>query len=71
MNIDATLAGLVILVFALLMGAVSYYLGCRKTQTPILTAVLGMLLSLIPPLALIFVAVLVFKKDVNVAGCSH
>ena len=65
MNINATLLGEFIALFALIMGAVCYYLGRRKTQTPVLAGLLGVVLSLIPPFALVYFVVLLLKKDVG------
>ena len=65
MNINATLLGEFIVLFALIMGAVCYYLGRRKTQTPILAGLLGVVLSIIPPFGLVYLVVLVLKKDVG------
>jgi hypothetical protein len=64
MNINATLFGQVIVVFALLMAALGYYLGKRKTQSPNLTAVVAFFSALVPPLAIILLIVLVLKNDV-------
>lgn len=68
MNINATLLGEIMIVFVLVVGALSYYLGRRKTQTPILTGLLGAVLSLIPPFGLVYLVVLVLKKDVSSAS---
>jgi len=65
MNINATLFGQVIIVFAVLMAAVGYYLGKRKTQSPILTSIIAFIAALVPPLAIIFLIVLVLKNDVK------
>jgi hypothetical protein len=65
LNINATLLGEFIALFALIMGAVCYYLGRRKTQTPILAGLLGVVLSIIPPFGLVYLVVLVLKKDVG------
>jgi hypothetical protein len=65
LNIDATLLGQFIFIFALVMGAVCYYLGRRKTQTPVLAGLLGVVLSLIPIFGLVYLVVLVLKKDVG------
>lgn len=65
MNINATLLGEFIALFALIMGVVCYYLGRRKTQTPVLAGLLGVVLSLIPPFALVYFVVLLLKKDVG------
>ena len=67
MNINATLLGEFIVLFALVMGSVCYYLGRRKTQTPVLAGLLGLVLSIIPPFALVYLVVLVLKKDINSA----
>lgn len=53
------------IVFMLSMGALAYYLGCRKTNTPKLAGLVGLLLSVFPPLVLIYLAILVLKKDLN------
>ncbi len=53
-----------IIIFALVTAALGYYLGRRKTQTPILTAVIGLFCGMLPPLALIFLMVLVLKNDI-------
>lgn len=65
MNIDATLVGQLIFVLAIVMAVVGFYLGKRKTQTPFLVSVLGFVSVLVPPLALIFLIVLVLKNDVQ------
>ncbi|MBO7921496.1 hypothetical protein C7Y69_08080 [Alteromonas sp. KS69] len=65
MNINATLFGQVIVVFALLMAALGYYLGKRKTRSPNLTAVVAFFSALVPPLAIILLIVLVLKNDVK------
>jgi hypothetical protein len=52
-------------VFVLVVGALSYYLGRRKTQTPVLAGLLGVVLCIIPPFALVYLVVLVLKKDVG------
>ncbi|WP_223295916.1 hypothetical protein [Shewanella sediminis] len=54
MNINATILGQVIFFTAILVGILSFYLGKRKTQTPILATVIGIILSLIPPFALVY-----------------
>lgn len=65
MSFNATLVGQFLVVFALIMGALTYYLGRRKTNTPIIAGVLGALLSLMPLLGLIYAAALVLKSDVK------
>jgi len=63
LNIDVTLYGQLILIFVLVITPICYYLGKRKTQTPKIIAFVGALFSLVPPMALIFVTILAFKKD--------
>ncbi|MCC2605446.1 hypothetical protein [Planctobacterium marinum] len=63
MNINATLYGKVFLVLAIFMAVFCYYFGKRKTQTPVVTSVLGFFTAIFPPLALIFLIVLVLKDD--------
>ena len=63
MSVNATLFGQLLLVFAVLIAAVSFDLGRRKTQTPVLAALLGGLLALVPPLGLLYLAVLMLRRD--------
>ncbi len=65
MNIDATLYGEIVIGFIIIVSVLSFYLGKRKTTTPKLASFIGALLSFIPPLALIYLVVLVLKRDIN------
>ena len=65
MNISATFLGYFVLVMVPLFAAISYYLGKRKTSTPIVVAVIGGFLALIPLFGLIFIAVLALKQDIE------
>ena len=65
MNINATLFGQVVIALAVVMAILGYYLGKRKTQTPILTAIVAFFTALVPPVALLFLVVLVLKNDVQ------
>ncbi len=65
MNINATLIGQIIVILIPLFTAISYYLGKRKTSTPIVVAIIGGLLGLIPLFGLIFIAVLALKQDIE------
>ncbi|RUO68751.1 hypothetical protein [Idiomarina ramblicola] len=56
----------VVFILVPLFAILSYYLGKRKTQTPKLATLIGFILAFIPPLALIYIAVLVIKDDVQV-----
>ncbi|RUO18521.1 hypothetical protein CWE08_11430 [Aliidiomarina iranensis] len=64
MDINATFAGQFLFVCGVIIGLVGYYLGRRKTQTPVLAGVLGFVLGLIPILGLIYLVVLMLKKDI-------
>jgi Na+-driven multidrug efflux pump len=64
MDINATILGQFIFISMIIITGLSYYLGKRKTQNVKTTTFVGFLLSFIPPLGLIFVAVLVLKNDV-------
>ncbi len=70
MNVNATLVGQLIVVFALVVGVISYFLGRRKTQSPILAGVLGAVLSIVPLLGLIYLVVLMLKNDVNLGAAT-
>ncbi|GAA6186422.1 hypothetical protein [Aliiglaciecola sp. NS0011-25] len=65
MNINATLFGELIVVLALFMAVICYYLGRRKTETPFLVSLIGFFTAIIPPIALIYLIVLVFKRDLS------
>ena len=64
MSINATVFGQFVLVLAIAMLFVGYYLGKRKTTAPIFTAFIGALSALIPPFTLVFIIVLALRKDV-------
>ncbi len=65
MNINATLLGEIIFIFVIVIGILSYYLSKRKTSTPKIATFIGVLLSFIPPLGLVYLAILVLKNDIN------
>lgn len=65
MNINGTLIGELVVISVLVVGFLSFYLGKRKTNSPKLAALIGVLLSLIPPLGFIYLALLVLKDDIN------
>lgn len=70
MSINATMFGQFIIVFAVIMALVTFYLGKRKTETPILASIIGFFSALIPPLALVYLIVLICKKDIQSKGDS-
>jgi len=62
-NINATLLGQFIFVFAMILTFAGYYFGKRKTQTPKMMAAIGFVSAFVPPLGVIFLMVMAFKKD--------
>lgn len=68
MEIDKTLYTLIMIAFIFAVGAISYSLGKRKTTTPKMTALMGVMLAVIPPLGLIYVILLFFRKDLSVVN---
>jgi purine-cytosine permease-like protein len=65
MDINATLLGEIIFVSVIISSVISYYLAKRKTSTPKMATFIGVLLAFIPPLGLIYIAILVLKNDIN------
>ena len=63
MSFDSVFVGQFALAFAIISAGLSFVLGKKKTTTPVLCSVVGFLSGLIPPLGIIFLAVLVFKND--------
>tara|TARA_B100002049_G_scaffold228694_1_gene203467 strand:- start:438 stop:671 length:234 start_codon:yes stop_codon:yes gene_type:complete len=70
MNLNATLIGQIAFALSILCAVAGYVLGKRKTNTPKLMAVLGLIFGFIPPLGPIFILVLALKKDVSKADES-
>ena len=67
MNLNATFVGQFILVLAVVFTVIGFYLGKRKTETPFLVSIIAFFSALVPPVGLIFLMVLVFKKDIEPA----
>ncbi len=63
MNINATLLGEFVFIFMLIIGLLSYLLGRHKTSTPVITGVLGFFLAIVPPLGIIYLFILWFRKN--------
>ena len=68
MDINATLVGQTIIILAVIFAIVGFYLGKRKTETPILVSILALFSALMPPIGLIFLMVLALKKDLPSAN---
>ena len=64
MNINATFFGELVFYSMFIVGALSYYLGKRKTSTPKMAALIGVLLCITPPLNIVYLIVLKLKNDV-------
>ncbi len=65
MNINATLFGQFIFLSMFIVGGLSYYLGKRKTATPKVATLIGVLLCIAPPLNIVYLIVLMLKNDVT------
>ncbi|MGY3904534.1 hypothetical protein ACW5XF_19030 [Aeromonas lusitana] len=63
MNINATLAGYVILLLMVIAGFIAYRLARRKIDHPKLIATLCALLCLFPPMALLALLILALWRD--------
>ncbi|MDP5138768.1 hypothetical protein ORJ04_22745 [Rheinheimera baltica] len=70
MNINATLYGQFVIIFALIMGVLCYYVARRKMQKPAVAGLLGAVLSLIPIFSVIYLFILLFKKDVGSSSAA-
>lgn len=64
-NLNATLVGQLIFILMIVMTILGYYLGEKKTNNPVLTAIIGFFSAFIPPLALILLMILVLKSDID------
>jgi len=52
------------------MDALCYYVARRKMQKPAAAGLLGAVLSLIPIISVIYLFILLFKKDVGSASAA-
>jgi len=64
-NINMTLLIEIVFISIVVVGVLSFYLGKRKTNSPKMVTLIGVLLSIFPPLGLTYLAILVLKKDIN------
>ena len=65
MNFNATLLGEIVFYSMLIVGALSYYLGKRKTSTPKIATLVGIALCIVPPLNIVYLILLMLKNDVS------
>ncbi|WP_019027746.1 hypothetical protein [Colwellia piezophila] len=63
MDINVTLFGKIVLYSMFIVGGLSYYLGKRKTSTPKVVTLIGVLLCIAPPLNIVYLIVLMLKND--------
>lgn len=63
MTINGTLAGQLLILFALIMGVACYCVARGKVSHPGWAGLLGVFLSIIPVFSLIYLGVLLFKKN--------
>ncbi|MBC3766215.1 hypothetical protein [Neptunicella marina] len=61
----SVLVVLLLIFFSIFVSICSYNLGKRKTSTPKMAAVIGFVIGFVPILAMIYLAILLLKKDVN------
>lgn len=64
MNFSTTQLGLMVLAVMCIIGVISYFLGVRKTNSPIRACALGFVFSVIPVLGIIYVIYLATKEDI-------
>ena len=50
------------------VGGLSYYLGKRKTSSPKIATLIGVVLCIIPPLNLVYLIVLMLKDEVVISN---
>ena len=54
--------------FSLFMVGATYWLGKRKTRMPITVAIIGLITSIMPPIALMYLVILVFRAPVDLTS---
>jgi uncharacterized membrane protein YjjB (DUF3815 family) len=64
MDINMTLFGNFVFFSMFIVGGLSYYLGKRKTSTPKIATLVGIILCVVPPLNIVYLIVLMLKNDV-------
>ncbi len=63
MNINATIAGELTVIFAIVVAVIGFRLARRKTRHPYIIALVGLLVSLFPPFGLVYLFILALKDD--------
>ena len=64
LSMNITFIGELVFYSMFIVGALSYYLGKRKTTSPKIAVLIGVVLCVIPPLNLAYLIVLTLKNDV-------
>ena len=64
MNMSVTFYGEIVFYSMFIVGALSYYLGKRKTDNPKVVALIGVILCITPPLNIVYLIVLSIKNNV-------
>lgn len=64
MNIDVTSLASGLFIFMLVVGIASYFIGKKKTQSPVKAGAMGFVFSFIPVLGFIYLVYLLMKDDV-------
>lgn len=68
MNINITFVGELIFYSMFVVGGLSYYLGIRKTSSPKIATLIGVVLCITPPLNLVYLIVLMLKDEVVISN---
>ena len=66
MDINMSVMGQFVFASMFIIGGLSYFLGKRKTSSPKVAALIGVLLCITPPLNLAYLLVLTLKNDTEV-----
>lgn len=70
MNLPSYISIQAVVMLFLFGTSVSYLLGRRKTNRPFLMALVGGVLAVMPPLFVIYLVLLLLKKDVAAASAA-
>ena len=65
MNINADFIGQFVFATAIFCCLVGYFLGRRKTGSPLATAAIGFIVGLFPPFGAVFIIVLATKANLS------
>ncbi|WP_417356120.1 hypothetical protein [Gallaecimonas pentaromativorans] len=71
MAINATLLGQFLAVFVLVMGVLCYWVARGKVKNPVVAGILGAIASVLPAAGLVYLAILLFKKELPRAEAAQ